>query len=645
MNSLWNKNLSLFKTRFPALASLLSEEIELTQKEIFSIKENQDLLQNPAGINFFSLTIKKSRSGEPTALYNNIALHSTYAPLSEAERTAQTCQNASEDTFIFFAFGLGYLPVSIARKNPGKKFILIEPDPLRLFTAFCFTDFQPLFNANDLFIITKASSSDAVSLIESTGSISNTKIFSQKAQMMHAEQYFSALFQILQRIKEKEKINTATLERFSSLWLKNSCRNLEHFKTLSGTKIYFGKAGGKMPAVIIAAGPTLEAALPYLNEIKKRAIVIAVDTALRATLRAGCQPDFVILTDPQYYAARHIAGLCSPESVLITESAAYPSVFRFDCRKIVLCSSLFPLGQYFEARLEKKGELGSGGSVATTAWDFAMKLSPSAVYCIGLDLGYPENKTHIKGSTFEEASHSSSSRIRTAEKAVCDILLSAKNENALSYDKSRILTDSRMKLFAWWFESKIQQAKDSAKKDSGKDESCTIETYTLSSKSLFIPGIKISCIKEFLMLPEITDLKKEFFASAEFSGAQSSAAESSEKAFSAVLESLISDLKSLASLSQKGISLCNEILIEDPRAKNNFSELEKIDSLILSSSSKQTASLVFPTQRQLEQIFSQYEFSDKSELSNAMHSKIIYQELLKAVSKYLSELENKNFVK
>ena len=38
-------------------------------------------------------------------------------------------------------------------------------------------------------------------------------------------------------------------------------------------------------------------------------------------LKAGVEPDFVFLTDPQYWAWRHLAGLSSPQSILVAEGA------------------------------------------------------------------------------------------------------------------------------------------------------------------------------------------------------------------------------------------------------------------------------------------------------------------------------------
>ena len=99
-----------------------------------------------------------------------------------------------------------------------------------------------------------------------------------------------------------------------------------------------------------------------LAEIKKRCLLICVDTALRACLRVGVQPDFIVLVDPQYWNIRHLDNCAAPDSVLITELAAYPAVFRFRCREIVLCSSLYPVGAYFERICGTKGALGAGVS-------------------------------------------------------------------------------------------------------------------------------------------------------------------------------------------------------------------------------------------------------------------------------------------
>lgn len=629
MTSIWNKNISLFKERFPALYEMLCAQIE-------SVAAN-GVPPSPESLNaqfpFYKFSFAKN--GELTAASNGMALHSTYNPSREAAQAADQSKNSEKEIFIFAGLGLGYLALECAKRFSDKTFIVLEQDAPHFFAALASLDFTELFKIQKLFFIIGASVEQAAALVESAGGFENAKIFCQKAQIAHASQYFDSFFARGEQAKQKAQVNTNTLERFGMLWLKNSARNLEAMQRLDGVNIYFNAAasnnnGEQMPngiefqplaAVILAAGPTLEEALPHLNAIKDRAVLIALDTSLRAMLRAGVEPDFIVLTDPQYWAWQHIAQLKSPSSVLIAEGAVYPSVFRFECSKIVLTSSLFPLGKFIESRLGKKGELSSGGSVSTTAWEFARAIGSKEIYFSGLDLGFPQKKTHIKGSTFEEAAHRNSTRISTAESALCGILFSAKNQIGADYNGSPIITDERMKLFASWFEQKIAFLAQS-------EQNC--KTFTLSKSGLAIKGVQHCPLQKFLERPAIAEQKKEFFARA----AQKSSAYNKDE-FNAVIAELQSQFEKLKSLSERGQAICNDILCGHPRGAELIRQLEGIDAQILSSNAKTVAALVFPTQRQLDAILANTKIPADALKANAVKSRVIYSELEKAINTYL----------
>ena len=469
MTSTWNENFSLFAERFAALARMLKPQIpgELLQDQNAAGQDSsqgQEALQDQdarlAHLNktfpFYNFSF--SKSGALTASQNGLPLHSAYNPLAEAERTAATIKDSDKEILVFAGIGLGYLPIAAAR-IPGaerKTFAILEPSAPRFFAALASLDFKDLFKIPKLFFAIGADVEQAAALVQCAGGFEKAQVFWQKSQTVHAQEWFDAFFKRCQQHKEKAQVNANTLEKFGRLWLKNGARNLPLMQKLPGVSSFFGEAcfdkDKALPCVLLAAGPTLQDVLPHLREIQERAVTVAVDTALRACLKAGVQPDFIFLTDPQYWAWRHLAGLSSPQSVLVAESAAYPSAFRFGCKKIVLMSSLFPLGEYFERRLGAKGKLASGGSVATSAWDFARAIGAKEIYAAGLDLGYPNKQTHIKGSAFEEAAHNFSSRLNPAELQSARLLFSAKNQKGLDYEGEPIITDERMKLFAWWFE-------------------------------------------------------------------------------------------------------------------------------------------------------------------------------------------------
>lgn len=569
-----------------------------------------------------------AKNGALTASENSLAIHSAYNPQREAEQTVEKNKDSQKEIFIFAGIGLGYLPQAFAKKFPQKTFIILEPDAPHFFAALASLDFSEIFKIERLFFIIGANAEQAAALVENSGGFENAQVFLTNAQAFHAEKYFEKFFSLAKQNAQKAQANTNTLERFGMLWLKNSARNLQEMQRLCGANIFFGEAKSdekiSLPSVILAAGPTLQNVLPHLSQIKERAILIALDTSLRTVLRAGIEPDFIVLTDPQFWAAQHIADLSSPSSILILEGAVYPSAFRFKCRKKILISSLFPLGKFIESRLGKKGELSSGGSVATTAWEFARAIGSEKIFFAGLDLGFPQKRTHVKGSTFEEAAHAFSTRTSCAENALCKILFSAKNQIARDYDGKEIITDERMTLFANWFENKIAAI---------SNEKNHARTFTFSREGIFINGIDFFPLEEFLALPKISEQKKEFFERAE---KKNSAYEKDE--FCAVIENLKKQFESLKKISERAKTICNDILCGDPRAKDLLSELDSLDKEILSSDAKNVAALVFPTQRRLDEILSNAKIPDDALLANATKSRVIYSELLNAIELYLNYL-------
>ena len=567
-----------------------------------------------------------------------IPLHSKYNPEREAEQLVKEFSKNAFDAAVFLGFGLGYAPIAFAEKNPSTPLILIENNPLFLFAALNTLDFTKVFSHPNLIFVTKTNASTAVSVLANYKA-ERIKIYSSKAHTAHDPSFANEFLELFKRSLQKDEINTNTLEKFSRLWMKNSMANLPYLAKCDGVRKYRSallQLGGKateLPFVILAAGPSLETVLPHLSKLKESCVLVCVDTALHALVKAGVEPDFIVLVDPQYACARHLEFLKAKSSVLITESAAYPSVFRFECRETVMCSSLFPIGQYFESQLGQKGKLGAGGSVATTAWDFARTCGTRKIYIAGMDLGFPGKQTHIRGSQFEERAHRSSSRTHTAESDGIASLLGASPSLSKDYRGNAILTDKRMSLFAWWFESNCSTALKDGQ-----------TTFTLTPQSLAIPNISISSPQELLLecnakKEELMEAKKKFFEQAQKNSIQIKAEEEKNAlpSFENVLEEFKENLLNLLSLSKKGLALCQSAIQNRTKVREVNAKLSEIDSQILNSKGKDAAALVFPTERQLAAKAKELPDSAMNDpmLKPIYYSRLIYSELQKAVKAYL----------
>ena len=500
MNSIWNKNISLFTKHFPQLAQLLLPAIS-------SFSEASVVFSD----------IAPAKNGSVTASENSLRLHSAYNPEREAQSAVSSAVAGNENcrAVVFAGFGLGYA-VKEACSFSDKKLVVIEPDATHFLSALFLVDWSDVFSFPNIVLAVGCTPEQAISLINANGVLESAFV-SVKAQTAHAQPYFDALFALIERNRHKEKINNATTKKFARRWNLNCLKNAGTVALLDGVSVYKGRAEN-LPFTVIAAGPSLSQIIPYAAEIQRRTVTVCVDTSLRAMLSAGVQPDFIIITDPQYWAYRHIAGLEAPSSVLITSCDVYPAAFRFKGRKTVCCSSQLPVGKYFERHCGEKGDLGAGGSVASCAWNFAHFCGAQTVFTAGLDLSFPKKQTHIRGSSFEQNVHSCSARLFPAETLSMPLLFSGNAEPALDYAGNKVQTDQRMKMFAWWFESRLAECPET-------------KTYALSPSGLRIPGIALSSVSELLRLPVIEREKSRFFAESEKNTLSQAALQKAELSF------------------------------------------------------------------------------------------------------------------
>ena len=594
MNSLLNKNRLLFEKRFPQLA-----------------EQYRPLFDSP--VLPPDVEIITGRNGQVSATYKGLSLHSAYNPEREAQKLISEEEARKADAGVFLGFGLGYGAAAFAKEYASKTLVLIECNPEWFLLALSTIDFSAVFEHQSLVLLVGAPHQTIISVLEKIG-LQNCCFFKTKSHTAHNEQYFINLENLIERNRQKKEINDRTLEKFSTLWLKNMCRNIKAAEELDGVARYFGAFSG-MNACVIAAGPSLDEILPYIKEIQKRTLIVCVDTALRACLNAGVEPDFIVIVDPQYWNLRHLDGLSAPNSRIITELAVYPPVLRFTCKEKLLCSSIYPLGKYLEKQVKPRGELGAGGSVVTTAWDFARQCGCSRIFMAGLDLGFPERKTHFKGSTFEERSHRLSARLHPAETDSFNALYGAYPYEVSNYEGGKVLTDKRMALYAWWFESKCLEFPE-------------VETCTLCPKGVGIPGITPVSVDEVLKLADISTEKASILdkpSSTDFA--------KQKLAFEAALQTARDELYEMMHNAKKAQRICKDALANPgANASSINKKLTEIDSGLINSKAAELASLVFPGENQLKAL-------TENATNPLEKSLIVYKEIEKAVSLHLDFLK------
>ena len=206
----------------------------------------------------------------------------------------------------------------------------------------------------------------------------------------------------LKRILYGARANAEARRRFAPRYLVNAIRNLPSIASGRSLADIEGAYLGR-PAIIAAAGPSLESALPELRSRLDGAVLISVDTALRVLLDADIAPHFVVGLDPGSANARHFRALPpAADTWLISEIALDPLArTHFAGRTLWFRVSDHDPWPWFHSLGLDVQQLDVWGSVVTAAFQVAVLAGCDPIVFTGADLSYAGRQPYSRGTTYE----------------------------------------------------------------------------------------------------------------------------------------------------------------------------------------------------------------------------------------------------
>ncbi len=380
-----------------------------------------------------------------------ITLHSTRNPQKEARTIVERSFDTAPQGLVVVGGGLGYHLDALAKRFPELDIICLEP--LKEWPDSVRANGITLEALCSRFYLANADWREDIRDCFYRG----YDLFALESHRHCFPELISELEQLKNSFGNRQEVNRNTLKRFGSLWVRNLLFNFLRLREDKSIQCFGGSLRG-IPALLLAGGPSLDEILPFLGEMKKKMVIVAVDTAIAACKRVGVLPDFVVAVDPQYWNTKHLHQMAGePElPLLISESSACPRSFRLYPAAPYFFKSHFPLGTYFEEKLLPRDALSSGGSVATATWDFLRYAGVTRIYLAGLDMGFPGHLTHYRGSYFEEMITSEGRRLHPAEQAHLEYLYSGRPVYREDHSGEKLLSDQRMDVYCHWFESQFR---------------------------------------------------------------------------------------------------------------------------------------------------------------------------------------------
>ena len=592
----------------------------------------EELTANDDDLSPDDIKTETTPAGEPTLSINGIYIHSPRDPAREAGRLVKTICGDTLNTannpgapVIILGFGLGYTAEAAAAF--GMPVIIAEKHKNLFLKALELRDFSAFFSGSRLIFIIGKSGEAIINTLFAAYALIRNDDYEKKPPLVVCNKALASLDQMWYKQAEdrirawsmKDDVNIATHKRFGKRWVRNLSRNIsvirdlpgvshlarlavvdENFPQEASTKIprtvsAVRNSRNSLPVFLAAAGPSLDRIKPLLCDIHERSIIVAVDTSFRFFIKNGITPDFVIVVDPQFWNSCHLDRCLNEERIrtktaLVAESAVYPPVLNLPFKNKFLCGSLFPFGTFIEKQVDPKGRLAAGGSVATTAWDFARILGGQEIWIAGLDLAFPQSKTHFRGARFEETAASQSNRFNPAEKWIVRALRDGKPFMALSANNNQVLTDQRLSLYKSWFESQFRQ------------------NPHVINRSFFQDGLAITGlnsaddnIEKFLLLPkrreEINNRIEKLFLKIEKDFNDPAEKQSRAQKFDSAVFSFYRGLSDIKAASEEGIEIIRRALrypLEAPRRSHVIKELDEVTRKVTESEVKEIAGFLFP---------------------------------------------------
>ena len=206
---------------------------------------------------------------------------------------------------------------------------------------------------------------------------------------------------IIERLRD-EAVKKGTSLSFQRVIPRNTLYNMKHtIRTRNIGQIREALEECPLediPAVIVCAGPSLDKNIQELKKIQGKALIIVVDAALRAVMRAGIHPDLVCTVDPnppeRFFTDLDLRGL-----TWCCENASKPEIIRKYGERV------YYFGYFEKGWNQMISEmlgygfpvLPTGGSVSSIAFAMALYFGFRKIVFMGQDLAFTGGKSHTSG--------------------------------------------------------------------------------------------------------------------------------------------------------------------------------------------------------------------------------------------------------
>lgn len=368
--------------------------------------------------------------------HDGLAAHSKYDPRREAERLALTVSPAG--FFVVSGAAGGYFIEALRRRFPSSPIVAAEGSEADIAYLVSLSPLlADLIKDSATVIVPISQLCDAITaryipVLHGTLGIIEWETWA------HSNANIMPSFRLaIARAKETIAADASTQARFGKIWQRNILLNVRALND--------GVSYPLLPtdrcALIAAAGPSLDDAVPFIKEERKRLFVIATDTAFLSLTRQGIACDAVVSIDGQEVSHSHFMGSLnaaggqagagnSPSPLFVMDLTADNSVVRHllceGCR-VCFVRTGHPLAAYLAPHLPLL--MSGGGTVTIAACDWARRSGFLHIAVAGADFAYLDGRPYSRGTYLDDIYSENAVRTDNVQTAFCRLMFRTPLEN------------------------------------------------------------------------------------------------------------------------------------------------------------------------------------------------------------------------
>jgi hypothetical protein len=196
------------------------------------------------------------------------------------------------------------------------------------------------------------------------------------------------------------------------------------------------------PALIVAAGPSLNKQLPTLAQNQDLFTIIAVDKVWPILKTHGIVPDAILALDPESVPSWPRNAIDESTAFCVDIGCGSKLLWSNDQNHLLTCANL-AVYQILKELGVKVSLLSTGGSVATSAFALAERLEANPIVFIGQDLALTGGKDHADGYLHPYDAGVLSGRVEAGF-------------DVEGYYGGRLRTERQLLTYKTWFENRIK---------------------------------------------------------------------------------------------------------------------------------------------------------------------------------------------